>query len=193
MARIPAPGTRDRLLDTAARLFYNHGVHAVGQQQLIDECGCGKNLLYREFPSKDELVVAYLERQAREWAATVEQAIALHAGDPAAQIVAIVRAAAANVASPGYRGCPFLNVHAEFPDPNHPANRASVAHRKKNLERFRALAEQAGARDPATLAERIMLITDGMYADGAMFGGGATNAAVAFAEEIVRAATTKPA
>jgi AcrR family transcriptional regulator len=193
MARKPAPGTRDRILDTAARLFYDHGVHAVGQQQLIEECGCGKNLLYREFASKDDLVVAYLDRKSREWAEKVEAAIAPYAGDPVAQIVAIVRTAAEQGAAPGYRGCPFLNVHAEFPDPDHPANRASVAHRKANLERFRNLAEQAGARDPELLADRIMLIVDGMYANAAMLGGEAGTAAVGFTEEVVRAATAKAA
>jgi AcrR family transcriptional regulator len=194
MARKPAPGTRDRILDTAARLFYDNGVHAVGQQQLIEECGCGKNLLYREFASKDDLVVAYLERKVRESEAMIEAAIAPYAGDPAAQMVAIVRTVAAQVGAPGYRGCPFLNVHAEFPDPDHPANRASVAHRHKNLERFRDLAEQAGASNPDVLADRILLIVDGMHANGAMQGGEATiAAAVAFVEEVVHAATAKTA
>jgi AcrR family transcriptional regulator len=194
MARKPAPGTRDRILDTATRLFYDHGVHAVGQQQLIEECGCGKNLLYREFASKDELVVAYLDRKARESEAIVAAAMAPYADDPAARTLAIVRSVAAQIATPGYRGCPFLNVHAEFPDPDHPVNRAAVAHRHTNLERFRQLAEQAGASNPAVLADRIMLIVDGMYANGAMQGGEATMAAaVAFAEEVVRAATAKTA
>ena len=189
MPRKPAPGTRDRILDTAARLFYDHGIHAVGQQQVIEECGCGKNLLYREFPSKDELVVAYLERKREEWAVNFRAAISPYDGDPAAQLVALVKDAADRVAEPTYRGCPFQNVHAEFPDPNHPANRLSVEHRAEILAALRTLAEQAGAPDPHTLADRVLLIVDGVYANGALLGShGASAAAVEFAREVVQSA-----
>jgi len=193
MARKPAPGTHDRILDIAERLFYEHGVRAVGLQQVIDECGCGKNLLYREFASKDDLVVAYLERRGRDWTAMVDEATRPLAGDPAGQLVAIVRAAAAQVAAAGYRGCPFHNTHAEFPDAAHPAHQVSVAHRAEVRERLHGLAEQAGARDPGTLADRILLIIDGMYTTGAVLGGhAAATAAVEFAEEVVHAATRPP-
>ena len=191
MPRKPAPGTRDRILDTAARLFYDHGIHAVGQQQVVEECGCGKNLLYREFPSKGELVVAYLERKREEWAAFFAATIQPFSGDPAAQLVALVQDASDRVAEPNYRGCPFQNVHAEFPDPAHPANRITVEHRAEMLSALRNLAEQAGAANPHTLADRLLLIIDGVYANGALLGSrGASAAAVDFASEVVRAATT---
>jgi AcrR family transcriptional regulator len=190
MARKPAPGTRDRILDSAARLFYDQGVHAVGVQQVIDDCGCGKNLLYREFTSKDDLIVAYLNRCREGWAETMERITAPLAGDPAAQLVAIVRSAAEKVVSPDYRGCPFQNVNAEFPDPDHPANKASVEHRSDVRAKLKELSEEAGARDPDTLADRLLLIMDGISANGAIFGSEAGVAtAVSFAEEVVRAAT----
>jgi AcrR family transcriptional regulator len=193
MARKPAPGTRDRILDVAARLFYEHGIHAVGLQQIIDACGCGKNLLYREFASKDDLVVAYLERSRQGWTELVDRATRPFVGDAGAQLLAIVRAVAGDVASPDFRGCPFLNTHAEFPDPDHPAHQVCVEHLEAIRGLLGELAEQAGAQDPRLLADRLMLIIDGLYANGAVLRThGPAAAGVDFAEEIIRAATPQP-
>lgn len=193
MARRPAPGARDCILDAAARLFHDHGARNVGLQQVIDEAGCGKNLLYREFASKDDLVVAYLERCIQEWTATLDQATQPHAGDPAAQLVAIVRAVAEQVAAPDHRGCPFHNTLAQFPDATHPAHQVSLAHKTALRAQLHGLAERAGAGDPANLADRVMLIVDGVWANGTTLGNrGAAAAAVAFADDVVRAATRPP-
>jgi len=190
MARSPAPGTRDRILDTATRLFQEQGVRAVGLQQIIDECGCGKSLLYREFASKDALVVAYLEHAQAEWSEIIDEALRPHAGDPAAQLVALVQAVADQVAATDYAGCPFRTTHAHFPAPDHPAHRVAVRHVRDLRARLRRLARLARARNPAALGDRLLLIIDGLYVNGSMLGDRAAGAtAVALAEELVREAS----
>jgi AcrR family transcriptional regulator len=189
MARRPDPDARQRILDTATGLFDTYGVHAVGLQQIIDELGCGKNLLYREFATKDDLVVAYLERCRVAWSSIIESATAPLPDDPAGQLVAIVRATVEHAVAPGYRGCPVHNAHAEFPDAMHPAYPVAVEHFTAVQDLLVDLAERAGAADPKALADRLALIIDGTNANGAALGGrGSALAAVAFAEDVVRAA-----
>ncbi|MCA2230227.1 TetR/AcrR family transcriptional regulator [Nonomuraea aurantiaca] len=189
MARKPDPGARDRILSVASRLFQEHGPDGVGLQQIIDECGCGKNLLYREFGSKDDLVVAYLERCRQEWDDLVEKAAQPLHEDPAGQLVAIVGAVAERSATPGFRGCPLRNSLPSFPDDGHPARRVILDFHMAWRAHLRDLAERTGARDPRTLADKIMLLIDGLHASGPMLGEeGAGEAAVAFAKEAVIAA-----
>jgi AcrR family transcriptional regulator len=193
MARKPAPGSRDRILGTAARLFQEHGARAVGTQQIIDECGCGKKLLYQEFASKDDLVVAYLERCQREWATIMDEAIRPYADDPARQLVAMVRAVAEQVAAPDFRGCPFRTTHAQFPDDDHPSHEVTVRHVRNLRATLHRLAKRADARDPRALADRLVLLIDGLYTDAAMLGPrGPVTAAVALAEDLVAMAIQPP-
>lgn len=188
MPRKPAPGTRDRILDTASRLFYEHGVQGVGLQQIIDECGCGKNLLYREFPSKDALVVAYLRRCRHEWEAAIDRAIQQTENDSPEQLVAVVRGVAAQVAAADYQGCPFLNTHAEFRDRQHPAHRVAVEHFEALRRQLHGLAKEAELRDPRAVAERLLLIVYGLYSTGYVLGSDDTAPnAIALAEQTVRA------
>ena len=190
MARQPAAHVRDHILDTAAKLFDTHGIRAVGLQQIIESYGCGKNLLYREFASKDELIVAYLRRCQQDWAKTVESAIGPHEDDPAAALVSLVRSVADSSICSGTRGCPLRNTFAEFPDPAHPAHQIATDHFQDVRTLLHSLAAQTNAENPAVLADRVMLIIDGVYANGATLGpDGAAPAAVTFAEEIVASMT----
>jgi AcrR family transcriptional regulator len=188
MPRQPAPGTRDRILDTASRLFAEHGVQSVGLRQIVDECGCGKNLFYSHFASKDDLIVAYLRRCRREWETIIGGAVDEAGADAAARLVAVVRAVAGQVADPGYRGCPFLNTHAEFRDAAHPAHRVSVEHFDALRRQLRDLAGRATSRDPDALAERVLLIVYGLYSTAAVLGSDVTAPnALALAEDTVSA------
>ena len=189
MARRAEPGARDRILDTASRLFREQGVHPVGLQQIVDECGCGKNLLYRNFASKDNLVVAYLRRCRTEWEGIIDRAIKQAGPDPGSQLVAVVRAVAGQVRDADYHGCPFLNTHSEFRDPGHPAHQVSAGHFDALRRQLHAIAAQGGFQDPGAVAEQILLIIYGLYATAAVLGAHDTAPnAVALAEETVRGA-----
>ena len=189
MARRAQPGARDRILDTASRLFREQGVHPVGLQQIVDECGCGKNLLYRNFASKDDLVVAYLRRCRTEWEGIIDRAIEQAGPDPGSQLVAVVRAVAGQVRDADYHGCPFLNTHSEFRDPGHPAHQVSAGHFDALRRQLHAIAAQGGFQDPGAVAEQILLIIYGLYATAAVLGAHDTAPnAVALAEETVRGA-----
>ncbi|WP_329044181.1 TetR/AcrR family transcriptional regulator [Amycolatopsis sp. NBC_01488] len=177
---MPRPDARERILGTAGLLFDRHGVHAVGLQRIIDECGCGKKLLYTCFASKDELVVAYLTRCGADWDGLVAGA---RAAAPQRPLVELVRAVGVRATRPGSRGCPLRTTLAEFPDRRHPAHRVAADHLVRARAQVRELA--AGAPDPERLADRVMLIIDGLYATGPLFGDDAAKAAVAFAEDVV--------
>lgn len=186
MARRAAPDTRERVLDVAATLFYAHGVRAVGMQQIIDTTGCGKNLLYREFPSKTDLVAAYLNKSRQQWeqrAAAASQGLEANA---AGQLVALVQAMADHVHAANYRGCPFRNYLAEFSDPADPAGRIAMAYLRDTRAQVDALVHQLNPGDPTLMAERIWLIIEGLHAAAAHPGGARTvEAAVSFVKEIV--------
>ncbi|WP_246796586.1 TetR/AcrR family transcriptional regulator [Burkholderia perseverans] len=152
------------LLDAAEALFYQEGVRAVGVDAVVERAGVNKMSLYRQFASKDELVLAYLERKKASYFHRFDAAAARLPGDAKAQLLQLVDDLARRARQPTYRGCPFINVAVEFPDAAHPA-RASVAENKQELmQRLVALATEAGARDPKLLADGLALVVEGIYA-----------------------------
>ncbi|MFI7118828.1 TetR/AcrR family transcriptional regulator [Amycolatopsis sp. NPDC049868] len=163
-SKLPA-GARDRILDAASHLFDSHGVHAVGMQRIISEAGCGKHLLYAEFGSKDELVAAYLRRSERSWEQTLKATLAMDA-EPEEQVVELVRLAAYNV--PGTRGCPIRNTFREFPDEDHLVHQVAMAHFEVVREQLCELTRRTAAADPERLADRILLIINGLFGSGSV-------------------------
>lgn len=184
------PDRREEILDVATALFDERGIQAIGMQQIIDSVGCGKAVLYREFPTKDDLVTAYLERYTSTWDMVRERVATQHPDDPAAQLVEVVRWTVEQAIMPSYRGCPVHNTHAEFPDPDHPAHLMALRYAERIRIAMAEIAREAGATDPQTLADRLVLVIDGTSVSGATLGkNGPAQAAVALAEDLVRAAT----
>jgi len=162
---------RERLLDTAGRLFYERGFLGVGVDEIVAESGVAKMTLYRHFPSKDALVVAYLERAEEEFCGWFEAALAT-AREPRDKIMAIFTAVAALAQSARCLGCTFQMSAAEFPDRTHPAHKVAVGHKREVRRQFAALAREAGLRDPDVLADQLLMLMDGAWVAARMFDRG---------------------
>lgn len=160
---------RERLLATAGDIFYREGIHAVGVDRLVSEAGVTRATFYRYFPSKDDLVRAYIEREdaaLRELFAAAGAA----ADDPGDLPEMILQGIAADVSQHHTRGCPFINAAAEFPDATHPVRLAVRAHRDWFEATLVEVLRGAGNRTPESTAHALVLLRDaalvGAYLDG---------------------------
>ena len=178
---------RERLLDTAGRLFYERGFLGVGVDEIVAESGVAKMTLYRHFPSKDDLVVAYLKRADDQFSDWFHRALATER-DPRRQIVAVFTALGALAQSAQCLGCSFQMSASEFPDPEHPAHRIAVAHKKEARRQFSALAKEAGLREPGVLADQLLMLMDGAWVAARMFDRANPARHVAAAAEALLAA-----
>ena len=158
-SRPEASPARRRLLDTATRLFYAEGIRAVGIDRIIAEAGVAKATFYKHFPSKDELVVAYIEEQDRLGRAAVA---ALPKQPPREMIAAIMGRISEAVVAGGWRGCPFLNAAAEYPDPTSPVRQAIDARRSWYHDSLRNLLAADGDPAPSVTASLLVAVSDGL-------------------------------
>src|SRR5215470_12835682 len=99
---------RDRILQTAAELFYRHGIHSVGIDRIIEGSGVAKMTFYRHFPSKARLIAEYLAQKEQNWQRLVAQFTGDAAKTPAAKLLAIFDALELAIKNPGFCGCPFI-------------------------------------------------------------------------------------
>lgn len=154
-----ASAARRRLLDTATRLFYAEGIRAVGIDRIIAEAGVAKATFYNHFPSKDDLVVAYIEEQDRLGR---EASAAFPEQPPRKMIAAILGRISAAAVSGDYRGCPFLNAAAEYTDPKSPVRQAIDARRAWYHGLLRKLLAADGDPAPAVTASLLVALSDGL-------------------------------
>jgi AcrR family transcriptional regulator len=150
---------RRRILATATALFYAEGIHAIGIDRIIAEAGVAKATFYHHFPAKDELVRAYVEEQSGLVQAGIAQ---LGQRSARERLLAIFDLIADTAEQPDYRGCPFINAAAEYPDPASGVRQAIEEHRQWKRDLLRTLLVQDGNQDPELTAEILMVLGDGL-------------------------------
>jgi AcrR family transcriptional regulator len=166
------PQAQEHLLRAAGELFYREGVRAVGVDAVVERAGVNKMSLYRQFSSKDELVLAYLERKDQQFFGYVEKSFSMHPGEPARQLQQYFDDLAVRASAEDYRGCPFVNVAVEFPDASHAVRQFVAGNKARLMARLTELAAAAGADDPLALSQGLALLIEGVYAASQTYGPG---------------------
>ena len=161
------PEARERILDGSYELFSQRGVQAVGVDEVIETAGVAKATLYRHFPSKDDLVIAFLEQREERWTRELVEAGAKSRGStPEEQLLAIFDVFDEWFRREYFEACSFINVLLEM-GPDHPAGTASVRHLENIRSIVRGLAEEAGLRDPASFARSWHILMKGSIVSAA--------------------------
>lgn len=157
-----AESTRDALISAAMDLFFEHGFHAVGLDQIIARVGVTKTTFYNHFESKDDLVIAVLlERDRIEFADWLRIMNERGGDDPRGRILAMFDLLEDWLADPAFRGCLFLKAQTEYPLPADPVHEAAEVHGQNLMRALASQARQAGAPRPDLLAHQLMFVLAG--------------------------------
>jgi AcrR family transcriptional regulator len=165
----PAKGeasARERILATANELFYREGIRAIGVDTVVARSGVSKTSLYRVFESKDALIAAFAAERDRSFWTWWDHLEEQHADDPRVLLDAVLSEIAERIGRPAYRGCPFLNLMAEFPDRNHPGRVVARGNKEEMRARLATIVAKLGAAEPNRVASQLTLIINGAYATG---------------------------
>jgi AcrR family transcriptional regulator len=165
---------RERILETAYALFSRHGTRGVGVDRIVAESGTAKMTLYRNFASKDDLIMAFLERRGERWTRAWLQAESARRGaTPAARLLAIFDVFGEWFSRDDFEGCSFINVMLELDDRGSPVRRASLAHLAEIRAYVAGLAAQAGIGDPDAFSHQWHILMKGSIVAAAEGDAGA--------------------
>jgi len=160
MSENATPGAAERLLDTAARLFYTRGVSNVGINEIIARAGVARMTLYHHFSSKDSLIRAVLERRQEERDAWLRQVDKL-ADDPTERLLAVFDLFLEWASAPDFRGCPLVAATFELGGQLNAARPYAQAHQATARDYLARCAEEAGLREPQAIATQLQMLLEG--------------------------------
>ncbi|WP_232699114.1 TetR/AcrR family transcriptional regulator [Brevibacillus daliensis] len=152
---------RERILQVASDLFYKEGVRSVGIDRIIEESGVAKASFYRNFASKDDLIVNYLEYREGLTLERLDEAEERHPDSPKMQLLAMLDELVERMNQPDYRGCPFMNTVVEFPDSNHSGHQKAVESRRELWKKVEEVMRKGGAINPRELAAQLKMLCNG--------------------------------
>ena len=153
---------RERLVAAAYELFSQRGVQAVGIDAIIERSGVARQTMYRHFASKQDLVLAFLERREQLWTRDwLEAEVARRASDPRDRLLAIFDVFDSWFRAPEFEGCSFINVLLEHPSGGHPVHRAAAAYLAGIRQFLDDLARQAGIPDSQSFAREWHILMKG--------------------------------
>jgi AcrR family transcriptional regulator len=153
---------RQRILETAERLFYAEGVRAVGIDRIIAEAEVAKMSLYNHFPSKDDLILAVLQYREEKFGRMFEKSIDRNMSKGLNRLEAFFAALKTWFNSSDFRGCMFINARVELADAKHPASEFSACHKERFHKLIGAIIEEsAGSNSAETMAPAIALLVEG--------------------------------
>jgi AcrR family transcriptional regulator len=153
---------RERVGRAAYELFSKDGVRAVGVDAIIAHAGTAKMTLYRNFPSKNDLIIDFLQRRERLWTREWLEAESRHRGEtPRQQLLAIFDVFGEWFARPDFEGCSFLTTMIEVSDEEDPIRQAAVQHLANIRDYLRRLAAEAGIADADSFARKWHILMKG--------------------------------
>jgi len=153
---------RERLLTAAYELFSRHGVQAVGIDAIIERSGVARQTMYRHFASKQDLVLAFMERREQVWTLDwLAAEVRRRARSPRGRLLAVFDVFDEWFRAPGFEGCSFINVMLEHPDADHPLHRAATEHLARIRELLIELAVAADIADPEPFARQWHILMKG--------------------------------
>jgi AcrR family transcriptional regulator len=161
---------RDHLLSVAQRLFCTRGFHAVSVDTIIAEAGVARMTVYKNFESKDDLMLETLRREDREFRQWLVSTVEKRSSRPADRIAAMFDGLHERFSAAGYYGCPFIRVSVEFPDANDPVHKMAKGHKEMIRSYIRGLVSEAGVANPVQVSEQIYLLFEGALAASQLNG-----------------------
>ena len=167
---VMAARKKDHLLSVAQRMFCTRGFHAVSVDAILEEAGVARMTLYKNFGSKEDLIVATLRREDklfRQWLASFVEARSTR---PADRIESLFEGLHERFSSEGYYGCAFIRASVEFPDPTHPVHQIAREHKEMIRSYIRGLLSKDNPQNALTLSEQLYLLFEGAIAASQLHG-----------------------